>query len=332
MGSVEGLLAQMRNLIGTGENPPGSNHNLVTNWYGFDGAWCDMTVSYAAAHSDNLNAVRGKHAWTVEHARAFLSAGRWHNGVGGMRAGDIVFFDWNGTGKIEGIDHVGVVEAVHSSGRFTTIEGNTSDKCMRRERTSYAVVGYGRPAYGNAAPLPTTDGILRRGSKGTAVKTLQGNLNTVMGSKLVVDGDFGPATETAVKAFQKKYGLGVDGEYGPASAAMMKAALKGGTKPTQPVPRPPAAGKLTVDGQFGPATCAAMQRALNGHGAKLTVDGSFGPLTKKALQSYLKVTVDGSVGPNTIKALQKKVGASADGQWGADTTRHLQTALNAGKF
>ncbi|MEV5841333.1 peptidoglycan-binding protein [Streptomyces sp. NPDC051985] len=332
MGSVEGMLAQMRKLIGTAEYPPGSNNNFITDWYGFDGAWCDMTVSYAAAHSDNLNAVCGKHAWTVEHAKAFRSTGRWHYGVGGMRAGDVVFFDWQGTRSIDGIDHVGVVEAVHSSGRITTIEGNTSDRCMRRERNSSEIVGYGRPAYGNAAPLPTTDGILRRGSKGTAVKTLQGNLNTVMGSKLVVDGDFGPSTETAVKAFQKKYGLGVDGEYGPASAAMMKAALKGGTKPTQPVPRPPAAGKLTVDGQFGPATCAAMQRALNGHGAKLTVDGSFGPLTKKALQSYLKVTVDGSVGPNTIKALQKKVGASADGQWGADTTRHLQTALNAGKF
>ncbi|MDT0479856.1 MULTISPECIES: peptidoglycan-binding protein [Streptomyces] len=332
MGSVSGMLAQMRALIGTGEYPPGSNSNKVTDWYGFDDAWCDMTVSYAAAHSDNLGAVCGKFAYTVAHANAFKAKGRWHYGLGGIRPGDIVFFDWDGSRTIGRIDHVGVVEAVHSNGTITTIEGNTSDKCQRRSRNSACVVGYGRPSYGDASPLPPTDGILRKGSKGAAVKTLQKNLNTVMKSGLVVDGDFGAATDTAVRAFQKKYGLTVDGQYGPASAAVMKSALKGGTKPTPPAPRPPAAGKLTVDGEFGPATCAAMQRALNKHGAKLSVDGSFGPLTKKALQGYLKVTADGVVGPNTVKALQKKVGSGVDGKWGADTTRHLQTALNAGTF
>ncbi|MGW1717997.1 peptidoglycan-binding protein [Streptomyces sp. NPDC002156] len=332
MGSVEGMLAQMRKLLGTGETPPGSNTNLITKWYGFNDAWCDMTVSYAAAHSDNLSAVMGKFAWTVAHAKAFQSKGRWHYGLGGVRAGDVVFFDFDGTRSIGNIEHVGVVEAVHSNGTITTIEGNTSDKVMRKSRNSSVIVGYGRPSYGNAQPLPPTDGMLRRGSKGAAVKTLQQNLNTVMASKLVVDGDFGPATETAVKAFQKKYGLSPDGVYGPASMAMMKSALKGGSKPHQPTPRPPAAGKLTVDGQFGPATCAALQRSLNSHGAKLSVDGSLGKLTKKALQTYLKVTADGVVGPNTVKALQKKVGAGVDGQWGPDTTRHLQLALNAGKF
>ena len=332
MGSVQGMLAQMRALLGTGEYPPGSNNNKITDWYGFDDAWCDMTVSYAAAHSDNLSAVCGKYAYTVAHAQAFQSRGRWHYGLGGIRPGDVVFFDWNGTRSIGAIDHVGVVEAVHSNGTITTIEGNTSDACQRRTRNSSCIVGYGRPSYGDASPLPSTDGILRKGSKGAAVKTLQQNLNTVMGAKLVVDGDFGAATDTSVRAFQKKYGLTVDGEYGPASAAVMKSALKGGTKPTPPAPRPPAAGKLTVDGKFGPGTCAAMQRSLNTHGAKLSVDGSFGPMTKKALQSYLKVTADGVVGPNTIKALQKKVGSGVDGEWGADTTRHLQQALNAGKF
>jgi peptidoglycan hydrolase-like protein with peptidoglycan-binding domain len=332
MGSASGMITAMRRLLGTEEHPPGSNHNTITSWYGFDGAWCDMTVSYAAAHSDNLSAVMGKFAYTVAHAQAFRSHGRWHYGLGGVRPGDVVFFDWSGTRSIGAIDHVGVVEAVHSNGTVTTIEGNTSNRCMRHRRNSAAVVGYGRPAYGDAAPLPPTDGILRKGSKGNAVRTLQRNLNTVLGTKLAVDGDFGPATESAVRAFQKKYGLTADGQYGPASAAVMKAALKGGHAPAKPVPKPPAAGKLEVDGQFGPATCAAMQRSLNAHGAKLVVDGGFGPLTTKALQRYLKVTADGVVGPRTVKALQSHVGAKADGAWGPDTTRHLQTALNAGRF
>ncbi|MFC0598385.1 peptidoglycan-binding protein [Streptomyces palmae] len=332
MGSVEGMLAQMRKLLGTGENPPGSNRNAITKWYGFSGPWCDMTVSYAAAHSDNLSAVCGKYAYTVAHAQAFRSKGRWHYGLGGVRPGDIVFFDWSGSRSIGAIDHVGVVEAVHSNGTITTIEGNTSNLCQRRRRNSSTVVGYGRPAYGDAKPLPPNDGILRLGSTGPAVRTLQQNLNTVMKTTLVVDGDFGQATDEAVRAFQRKYGLAVDGQYGPSAAAVMKSALKGGTKPQVPAPRPPSAGKLAVDGAFGPATCAAMQRALNRHGAKLSVDGSFGPLTKKALQGYLKVAVDGAIGPNTVRALQKKVGVGVDGQWGPDTTRHLQQALNAGTF
>jgi peptidoglycan hydrolase-like protein with peptidoglycan-binding domain len=325
------MLAQARRLLGTRENPPGSNHNLVTTWYGFDGAWCDMAISYEAGHSDNLAAVMGKFAYTVAHAQAFRNAGRWHYGLGGIRPGDVVFFDWSGSGTIAGIDHVGLVEAVHSNGSITTLEGNTSDMFARRVRSS-SIVGYGRPAYGDAAPLPPSDGMLRRGSVGNGVRKLQTNLNTVMRSGLVVDGQFGPATEAALKAFQTRYGLTADGIYGPQSAAMMKAALAGKATPIKPTPRPPNPGQLVVDGDFGPATCAALQRALNRHGATLTVDGSMGPLTSRALQKYLGVAQDGVIGPITIKALQKKVGAVQDGDWGPATTRALQTKLNAATF
>ncbi|WP_327138198.1 peptidoglycan-binding protein (plasmid) [Streptomyces sp. NBC_01340] len=332
MGTVQGMISAARKLLGTGEHPPGSNHNAVTAWYGFTGPWCDMSISYEAAHSDNLSAVMGKYALTTAHARAFQNHGRWHYGIGGIRPGDIVFFDWSGTRSIGNIDHVGLVEAVHSNATITTLEGNTSDAFRRRLRNSACIVGYGRPAYGNAAPMPGHDGILRRGSTGNAVKTLQKNLNTVLHTKLTVDGQFGAGTEAAVRTFQSKYHLTVDGAYGPQAAAVMKAALAGRSTPSKPVPKPPT-GKLTVDGQFGPATCAALQRALNARGAaKLVVDGAFGLLTTKALQHYLKVAQDGVVGPVTVKALQHHLGATANGVWDADTTRHLQKALNANRF
>lgn len=58
--------------------------------------------------------------------------------------------------------------------------------------------------------------------KGWPVFAVQSALNSVRGSfwpKLVLDGSFGPATDTAVKAFQREYLLTVDGKFGPSSSA-----------------------------------------------------------------------------------------------------------------
>ena len=74
-------------------------------------------------------------------------------------------------------------------------------------------------------PKPVATATLKKGSKGENVKTLQRNLNEVLGTNINVDGSFGPNTETTVKAFQKKYGLAVDGIYGPKSAAKMRELL-----------------------------------------------------------------------------------------------------------
>lgn len=56
--------------------------------------------------------------------------------------------------------------------------------------------------------------VLRRGAKGGAVKWLQIFLNNA-GARLSVDGDFGPLTENAVRAYQQAHGLMVDGIVGP---------------------------------------------------------------------------------------------------------------------
>ena len=55
---------------------------------------------------------------------------------------------------------------------------------------------------------------LRRGAKGDLVSQLQTFLS-MDGSKLAIDGIFGPGTQSAVRAFQKRYGLTVDGIVGP---------------------------------------------------------------------------------------------------------------------
>ena len=55
---------------------------------------------------------------------------------------------------------------------------------------------------------------LRQGSRGTAVRTLQSQLNA-RGASIAVDGSFGPATNSAVRALQRAAGIGVDGVVGP---------------------------------------------------------------------------------------------------------------------
>lgn len=64
---------------------------------------------------------------------------------------------------------------------------------------------------------------LKRGAKGSNVKTLQKALNEILGTNLAVDGSFGAATLAAVLQFQRKYGLSQDGSVGPKTKAKFKA-------------------------------------------------------------------------------------------------------------
>ena len=69
-------------------------------------------------------------------------------------------------------------------------------------------------------PVPVglyADVLLFRGSQGPQVAELQRQLG------VTVDGDFGPETEAAVRAFQRSTpGLKVDGIVGPATAAALR--------------------------------------------------------------------------------------------------------------
>ena len=71
------------------------------------------------------------------------------------------------------------------------------------------------------APQPTTTGkcnvevrVLRQGHTGGDVKSLQALLNAKAGQRLTADGDFGPATDTAVRNVQRFCGLTADGIVG----------------------------------------------------------------------------------------------------------------------
>lgn len=113
-----------------------------------------------------------------------------------------------------------------------------------------------------AAPKPATaDPILRRGTKGEAVRVAQ-DLLARHGVEIRVDGDFGPGTDNLVRAFQEAKGLLADGVVGPATWAALRAA---------PVPSEPTLPALvvepnqTADAGIWATIFAAMKRLLRGN-------------------------------------------------------------------
>lgn len=74
------------------------------------------------------------------------------------------------------------------------------------------------PAAPKPAPKPSPkprQPLLKRGSKGAAVRTLQTELNRQGGHRLAVDGIFGQKTRAAVLSWQNKKRIAVDGIVGP---------------------------------------------------------------------------------------------------------------------
>lgn len=76
-------------------------------------------------------------------------------------------------------------------------------------------------------PPPANDDLatLVIGAAGAAVMDLQRALNAA-GPQLLVDGDFGPRTDAAVREFQRQHGLKVDGIAGPLTRAALTRAAK----------------------------------------------------------------------------------------------------------
>ena len=58
--------------------------------------------------------------------------------------GDLVIFDWNKA--TPATDHIGLVE-INAGDHLQTIEGNTSNAVLERDRKPSQIVGYGYPEF-----------------------------------------------------------------------------------------------------------------------------------------------------------------------------------------
>ena len=118
------------------------------SWYGFDSRveWCACFVSWCADQCGYIESgLVPKFAGCVVGANWFKSNGKWQSRTYEPKAGDIIFFDWEGDGTT---DHVGIVEKCEN-GTVYTVEGNSGDACKQRQYAvgSSNIYGYGIPAY-----------------------------------------------------------------------------------------------------------------------------------------------------------------------------------------
>jgi peptidoglycan hydrolase-like protein with peptidoglycan-binding domain len=163
---------------------------------------------------------------------------------------------------------------------------------------------------------------VRRGSTGAAVVALQKAL------KITADGQFGPQTDGAVRAFQSRNRLPANGIVAASTwrALMGQASGQAPTTPSRSTARPPvAAPKPAPSAAARPTSATAytsvvrtvlrqgssgaavkvLQRALGG----LAVDGAYGPRTTAAVKAFQKahrLPVTGVTDAKVWKALEAR--------------------------
>ncbi|HEU4669211.1 MAG TPA: peptidoglycan-binding protein [Dyella sp.] len=227
--------------------------------------------------------------------------------------------------------------------RAGVAQGLTPDAAFRAVTVGDAplqAIGGGRVADGAAD-------LLQRGDHGDRVGALQHTLaglgyTGTGGNPLAADGDFGPATQAAVEAFQRAQRLEVDGKVGARTQAALGQAEQAhevrmlqqglatlGYRDAQGQP-------LAVDGVPGPATRAATEAFQRDH--HLAVDGVAGAQTRAALEQALKTrqpqaTTAGRTEPDDPLYRQALAGVQkidADmGRRSDQLSRNLATALAA---
>ncbi|HJQ58333.1 MAG TPA: peptidoglycan-binding protein [Vineibacter sp.] len=127
--------------------------------------------------------------------------------------------------------------------------------------------------------------MLKMGMAGEPVRRLQQKLG------VAVDGQFGPATDAALKAYQKQSGLAVDGIAGPDTFAHMGLhelvlLMPGSTGDT--VKKLQTALGIAADGQYGSGTMAAVKAYQQKN--NLDADGYAGPVTLSTMKLFVEMT------------------------------------------
>ncbi|MGN1369989.1 MAG: peptidoglycan-binding protein [Aristaeellaceae bacterium] len=190
-----------------------------------------------------------------------------------------------------------------------TVDGKAGTTTLNKLYSSSAL----KPT---AVPTSTPADTLKNGSSGTAVRQLQLRLKELGYFSGTADGDFGDATEAAVRAFQARNGLTVDGKAGTTTLNKLysSTALKPTAKPTAtPTAKPTATPKAESldyylkNGSSGTKVRTLQNRLIELGWLEGAADGKYGSATEYAVKAfqarYSSLWNDGIAGPDTLKTL-----------------------------
>ena len=198
------------------------------------------------------------------------------------------------------------------------------------------------PTPAPVTPTPTPKSLQRGFTGSDAVRAVQRRLKELGYYKGSADGDFGPATEEAVKAFQRANGLSADGKVGEKTLSKMnskdavtykQAHATATPKPTQRVtntPRPTATPNLEKDyyltiGSKGKKVETLQRRLIELGWLGGNVTGTYDEATAAAVSAFQRKTKDlwedGIAGPDTLRALYSSNAARGSGSSSSQTNR-----------
>jgi peptidoglycan hydrolase-like protein with peptidoglycan-binding domain len=247
----------------------------------------------------------------------------------------------------------GVQYLLRAQGHMVVVDGNfgpATDQAVRDFQTAAGLPVNGVVDETSRPHLVVTTG---PGSTGDAVRGVQSFGLTIIPESppLVVDGDYGPETESRVRMYQRGWGLTVDGFAGRETWSYLLTSIRawplvkvGDTDetnfrmlPVQYLLR--ARGfDIAADGIYGPITGEAVRQFDAANRAKYvstTVGnltwptliiqvgpGDSGDAVRAAQSVFPQLTVDGSFGPDTeeaVRKFQELFGLTVDGIVGPET-------------
>lgn len=102
-------------------------------------AWCANFVSWTMKEAGVPTEFRS--ASVPNMLTKFKTAGQFHRDLSKLKPGNIVFFDWDGSGP----GHVAIVKSVGKNGQFESVDGNSDNMVKVRPRNFYSnqIIGFG---------------------------------------------------------------------------------------------------------------------------------------------------------------------------------------------
>ena len=217
-------LDTMHAILGTKWSPSDGESATINGWLGFVGtsfpemadyctgethigyfSWCGCTVGYCVAKSGVRPVyTKGVDTKSFLWAQAWLD---WGTPVTDPQAGDVLVFDFG-----HGDHHVTLFDHDNGNGTWACLGGNQDHQVMVSNFRRSQCIGIRRLPVAGAVQTTTTSTSIRPEVKLNDVGSVVSELQHLLG--VTVDGEFGPETDAAVRAYQATHGLDVDGDVG----------------------------------------------------------------------------------------------------------------------